>query len=72
MKDKKSNTCNKAMEKIFDWLGIPETIYFDEGSEFTNKSFIRLLEKHKIEIIYATNHASFVELFNKNYEMYGG
>ena len=32
MKDKESTTCNKAMEKIFDRLGIPETIYSDEGS----------------------------------------
>jgi hypothetical protein len=65
MKDKEATTCNKAMEKIFDRLGIPKTIYSDEGSEFTNKSFIQLLNKHKIEIIYATNHAPFVESFNR-------
>jgi hypothetical protein len=65
MKDKESTTCNKAMEKIFDRLGIPKTIYSDEGSEFTNNSFIQLLDKHKIEIIYATNHAPFVESFNR-------
>ncbi len=45
------------MENIFSRLGIPEIIYSDEGSEFTNNKFIQLLEKHKIEIIYATNHA---------------
>jgi hypothetical protein len=65
MKDKEATTCNKAMEKIFDRLGIPKTIYSDEGSEFTNNSFIQLLNKHKIEIIYATNHAPFVESFNR-------
>ena len=65
MKDKEANTCNKAMENIFSRLGIPETIYSDEGSEFTNNSFIQLLDKHKIEIIYATNHAPFVESFNR-------
>jgi hypothetical protein len=65
MKDKEAVTCNKAMEKIFDRLGIPKTIYSDEGSEFTNNSFIQLLDKHKIEIIYATNHAPFVESFNR-------
>ena len=53
MKDKESKTCNAAMEKIFDRLGIPKTIYSDEGSEFTNNKFIQLLEiqlleKHKI------------------------
>jgi hypothetical protein len=61
MKDNESNTCNKAMENIFNRLGIPKTIYSDEGSEFTNNKFIQLLDKHKIEIIYATNHAPFVE-----------
>jgi len=65
MKDKEANTCNKAMENVFSRLGIPETIYSDEGSEFTNNKFIQLLEKHKIEIIYATNHAPFVESFNR-------
>ena len=65
MKDKEATTCNKAMEKIFDRSGIPKTIYSDEGSEFTNNSFIQLLDKHKIEIIYATNHAPFVESFNR-------
>ncbi len=35
------------------------------GSEFTNTSFIQLLDKHKIEVIYATNYAPFVESFNR-------
>jgi hypothetical protein len=65
MKDKESNTCNKAMDNVFDRLGIPETIYSDEGSEFTNNKFIQLLEKHKIENIYATNHAPVVESFKR-------
>ena len=65
MKDKEADTCTKAMENIFKRLGIPETIYCDEGSEFTNNKFIQMLDKHKIEIIYATNHAPFVESFNR-------
>ena len=36
MKDKEATTCNKAMESIFKRMGIPESIYSDEGSEFTN------------------------------------
>jgi hypothetical protein len=44
IKDKESTTCNKAKEKVFDRLGIPETISSDESSEFTNDSFIQLLE----------------------------
>jgi hypothetical protein len=65
MKDKEAKTCNAAIEKVFNRLGIPKSIYCDEGSEFTNKSFLQILEKHKIEIIYATNHAPFVESFNR-------
>ena len=65
MKDKEAKTCNTAIEKVFNRLGIPKSIYCDEGSEFTNKSFLQILEKHKIEIIYATNHAPFVESFNR-------
>lgn len=65
MKDKESNTCNKAMENIFKRMGTPESIYSDEGSEFTNKKFLDLLESKNIKIIYATNHAPFVESFNR-------
>jgi hypothetical protein len=37
MKDKEAKTCNAAIEKVFNRLGIPKSIYCDEGSEFTNK-----------------------------------
>ncbi len=40
MKDKESTTCNKAMEKVFDRLGIPDNINCDEGSELTNNKFL--------------------------------
>ena len=65
MKDKESDTCTKAMENIFKRLGVPETIYCDEGSEFTNKKFLQMLDSKNIKIIYATNHAPFVESFNR-------
>jgi hypothetical protein len=55
MKDKESTPCNEAIEKVFDRLGIPETIFSDEGSKFMNNSLIQLLAKHKIEIIYSTD-----------------
>jgi hypothetical protein len=47
------------MENIFKRLGVPETIYCDEGSEFTNKKFLQMLDSKNIKIIYATNHAPF-------------
>ncbi len=64
MKDKESTPCNKAIEKVFDGLGIPETIYSDEGSEFMNTSLIQILAKHKIEIIYSTNLSLITHLSN--------
>ncbi len=33
MKDIEATTCNKAMDKIFDRLGNPKTIYSDEASD---------------------------------------
>ncbi len=46
-------------------LGIPKTIYSDQGSELKNASFQKLLDKHNIKIIFALVNASFVESFNK-------
>ncbi len=55
MKDKEADTCNKAVENIFKRSGVPDSIYCDEGSEFTNKKFLQLLENKNIKIIYANN-----------------
>ena len=48
-----------------DGEGIPKTIYSDQGSEFKNNTFQKLLDKHNIQIIFALGHAPFVESFNK-------
>ena len=65
LKDREQTTTTKAFEKILNNLGIPKTIYSDQGSEFKNASFQKLLDKHNIKIIFALGHASFVESFNK-------
>ena len=36
-----------------------------KGSEFKNSEFQKVLDNHKIQIIFALNHAAFVEAFNK-------
>ncbi len=46
-------------------MGIPKTLYSDQGSEFNNNTLQKLLDKHNIKIIFALGHASFVESFNK-------
>jgi IS30 family transposase len=66
MKDKEADTCNKAMDNIFKRFGVPDSMYCDEGSEFTNKKFLQLMEREKIQIVYADNHEPFVESFNRN------
>jgi len=65
LKDREQTTSTKAFEKILDNLGIPKTIYSDQGSEFKNATFQKLLDKHDIKIIFALEHAPFVESFNK-------
>ena len=65
MKTRDKATTVNAFEKILKNMGIPKTIYSDMGSEFNNKEFQAILDKHKIKIIWATDHAPFVESFNK-------
>jgi transposase InsO family protein len=64
LKDREQTTTTKAFEKILDILGIPKTIYSDQGSEFKNNTFQKLLDKHNIKMIFSLGHASFVESFN--------
>jgi len=65
LKDREQTTTTKAFEKILGNIGIPKTIYSDQGSEFKNNTFQKLLDKHNIQIIFALGHAPFVESFNK-------
>ena len=65
LKDREQTTTTKAFEKILENMGIPKTIYSDQGSEFKNNTFQKLLDKHNIKIIFALGHAPFVESFNK-------
>jgi hypothetical protein len=46
-------------------MGIPKTIYYDQGSEFKNNAFQILLDKHNIQTIFTLGHAPFVESFSK-------
>ena len=66
LKDREQSTVADAFNKILSHLGIPKTIYSDQGSEFKNATFQKLLDKHNITIIFALAHAPFIEAFNKN------
>ena len=65
LKDREQTTTTKAFEKILDNMGIPKTILYDQGPEFKNNTFQKVLDKHKIQSIFALEHAPFVESFNK-------
>ena len=66
LKDREQSTVADAFNKILSNIGIPKTIYSDQGSEFKNATFQKLLDKHHIQIIFALAHAPFIEAFNKN------
>jgi len=66
LKDRNQDTVADAFNKILSNIGIPKTIYSDQGSEFKNATFQKLLDKHHIQIIFALAHAPFIEAFNKN------
>ncbi len=48
LKDREQTTTTKAFEKILNNIGIPKTIYSDQGSEFKNNTF----QNYQINIIF--------------------
>ena len=63
VRDQKASV--NAMSEILKNLGIPKTIYSDQGAEFDNELFNNLMKRHNIQLILATDHAPFVESFNR-------
>src|SRR5437879_3187966 len=53
------------MEQIVKRMGIPKYVYCDEGSEFNNDQFKKLMDKHGIELIFTLRHATIVERLNR-------
>lgn len=65
LKRKTGPVVTDAMQKCLDILGVPHMVYCDEGAEFTAKKFRDLMDKNNISLIFALNHAPFVERFNR-------
>ena len=65
MKVRDSPTTAEAIKLLFEHLGVPKTIYSDQGSEFKNKDVLDLLKKNNVTIIFALDHGPFIESFNK-------
>jgi IS30 family transposase len=66
LKDRNQDTVTDAFSKILTHMAVPARNYSDQGIEFKNATFQKLLDKHNIKIIFALGHAPFVEAFNKN------
>jgi len=65
MKKRDSKTTAEAIKLLFKKMGVPKTIYSDQGTEFNNKDVLKILEDNNVKIIFALDHAPFVESFNK-------
>ena len=58
-----------AMKKIIEKLGVPETVFSDDGSEFIAVEFQNLMQEHKIIHRFTHLHAPFIESFHKTLKM---
>ena len=65
MKTKKPHDVIKAMQEIFDKIGVPKQLYSDQEGSFNTAEFIRLLNKHKVKHIMVVDKAHTVERFNR-------
>lgn len=65
LKRKSAPQVVEAMEKLIQRMGTPEIIFSDEGSEFDNAEFRKLLSKYGIEQVMTLGHATVVERFNR-------
>lgn len=65
MKKKDIPNVVKAFKKILAKMGVPETTYSDDGSEFISKAFKDVCAQNNIELIYTPTHATMVERFNQ-------
>ena len=66
IKDKSAASVTKAFEKIISDR-IPKKLWVDEGKEFYNATFKKLLDKHKIDMYSTINEgkAVVIERFNR-------
>ena len=65
MKTKKPHDVIKAMQELFDKIGVPKQLYSDQEGSFNTAEFIRLLNKHKVKHIMVVDKAHTVERFNR-------
>lgn len=57
MKRKSAPETTKAMSETLKRMGIPKFVYCDEGKEFDNEHFLKLMKDNNIEVIFTLTHA---------------
>lgn len=65
MKDKTAKNTLDAFKKCVDKIGMPKSIYCDEGSEFKSTEFQNYCDENHINLIFPISHAPIVERFNR-------
>ena len=65
IRTKQPHDVTKAMQEIFDKIGVPKQLYSDQEGAFNNAEFIRLMNKHKVKHIMVVDKAHTVERFNR-------
>ena len=65
IKTKQPHDVVKAMQEIFNKIGVPKQLYSDQEGSFNNVEFIRLLNKNKVKHIMVVDKAHTVERFNR-------
>jgi hypothetical protein len=55
----------EAVKTAFERMGVPETVYADEGSEFISAGFKNYLNENSVTLITTYSHAPFIERFNR-------
>jgi len=55
-----------AFKEVLKQLGVPKLIYSDQGSEFKNKHFEKVLDDNEIKTEWEVNKAPFIERWNQN------
>lgn len=66
---KKAAKVVEAMKKVLQILGNPQTVFSDDGSEFTGSPFQKLMTERKIEHRFTQLHAAMVESFHRTLKM---
>ena len=61
IKDKKPSEVVRALNEVFDKIGVPENIYHDNEGSFNRVEFIRLINSKKVKQIITSSPPPFVE-----------